>query len=99
MLQELRETVAAATELVAEIGLRFERGDPADELVARLESRLAGLTRPAVEVPDELRAEIADLLVRVRETVATGDGWLARTGPELATQHARERLRRAYGVT
>ena len=99
VLQELREMVAAATELVAEIGLRFERGDPADELVTRLESRLAVLTRPGVEVPDELRAAIAVLLVRVRETVAAGDEWLVRTGPELATQYARERLRRADGVT
>jgi hypothetical protein len=101
VLQELRETVAAATELVAEIGLRFKQGDPAEEQVARLESQLATLAEQAsgaAELPPGLQAEIAALLSRVGETVATGDEWLARTGPELATQHARQRLRRAYGV-
>lgn len=101
MLQELRELVAAATELVAEIGLRFKQGDSADEHVVQLESQLATLVQQAsgVELPPDLRTEIAALLSRVQETVATGDEWLARTGPELASQHARQRLRRAYGVT
>jgi hypothetical protein len=101
VLQELREQLAAATELVAEIGLRFKQGDAAEEQVALLESRLATLVPLAsgtVELPPDLRAEITELLSRVQETVATGDDWLARTGPELATQHARQRLRRAYGV-
>lgn len=92
--------MAAATELVAEIGLRFKQGDAAEEQVAQLESRLAAVAQQAgtVEVPSDLREKIAELLSRVQETVATGDEWLARTGPELATQHARQRLKRAYGV-
>lgn len=97
----MRELVADATNLVAEIGLRFKQGDPAVEQVALLESRLVTLTRQtsgAAEVPPDLRDQIAELLSRVRETVATGDEWLARTGPELATQHLRQRLKRAYGV-
>jgi hypothetical protein len=101
VLQELREQVAAATELVAEIGLRFKQGDSATEQVAQLESCLAALAQQVsgtVEVPSDLRDKIAELLSRVQETVATGDEWLAQTGPELATQHARQRLRRAYGV-
>jgi phage shock protein A len=94
--------VASATELVAEIGLRFKQGDSAAEQVAQLESRLAAISQRAsgaVELPPDLRDRIAALLSRVQETVAAGDEWLARTGPELATQHARQRLRRAYGVT
>jgi hypothetical protein len=51
-----------------------------------------------VEVPSDLQSEIVALLSRLGETVGIGDEWLARTGPELATQYARERLRRAYGV-
>ena len=96
------ETVAAATELVAEIGLRFKAGDAADDLLAQLDADLAALTRQAPgtaeELPEDLRTEIARLLSLVQTVVATGDEWLARTGPELASQHVRQRLQRAYGV-
>ena len=77
------------------------QGDPAEEQVAQLESRLAAMAQQVsgvVDVPPDVREQIAELLSRVQETVATGDEWLARTGPELATQHVRQRLRRAYGV-
>ena len=102
VLQELRETVTAATELVAEIALRFKQGDPAQEQVAQLESRLATVAQQvsgAVEVPPDLRDAIAALLSRVQDTVTAGTEWLAQTGPELAAQSARERLRRVYGVS
>ena len=96
------ETVAAATGLVAEIGLRFKAGDAADDLLAQLDADLAALTRPvpgtAEDLPEDLRTEIARLLSLVQTVVATGDEWLARTGPELASQHVRQRLQRAYGV-
>lgn len=96
------ETVAAATGLVAEIGLRFKAGDAADDLFARLDAVLAALARPvpgtAEDLPEDLRTEIARLLSLVQTVVATGDEWLARTGPELASQHVRQRLQRAYGV-
>jgi hypothetical protein len=102
VLQELRETVAAATDLVAEIGLRFKAGDPADELVSRLQTVLAGLFRQVAghtgELPDDIQTEIAELLDRVQTAVADGDEWLARAGPELASQYQRERLLRAYGA-
>ena len=98
----MRDTVTAATGLVAEIGIRFTAGDAADDLFARLEAALATLTRQAPGtaegLPDDLRAEIARLLSLVQTAVATGDDWLARTGPELASQHVRQRLQRAYGV-
>jgi hypothetical protein len=102
VLQEMRETVAGAASLVAEIGLRFKAGDPADDLVRRLETELATLAQltsgKAGALPDDLRTEIARLFSLVQETVATGDEWLARIGPELAAQHVRHRLKRAYGV-
>lgn len=89
--------MADATVLIAEIGVRFEAGDPAPELVDQLESRLAVLAPPA-ELPDELRADIAALLARVEATVSAGAEWLAQAGPELASKHTQQRLRRAYGV-
>lgn len=101
MLQELRNTVAAATQLVAEIGLRFKTGEAADELLARLDATIATLAQQAAGVenlPDDLRDEITQLLALVQEAVTTGDDWLARTGPEVASQYVRQRLNRAYGV-
>ena len=102
VLQELRELVAIATELIAEIDLRFKAGDPANELIRRLESTLAVLaqrTSGVTELPDDLRTEIAHLLSRVQDAVTTGDAWLDQTGPELAVQQLRQRLRRTYGRT
>jgi hypothetical protein len=101
VLQELRNTAAVATQLVAEIGLRFKTGEPADELLARLDATIATLAQQASGVenlPDDLRNEITQLLALVQEAVTTGDEWLARTGPEVASQHVRQRLNRAYGV-
>ncbi|QJW94377.1 hypothetical protein FTUN_1897 [Frigoriglobus tundricola] len=102
VLQEMRATVAGAAKLIAEIGVRFKSGDSALELIRRLETELATLFRLSAgkvhDLPDDLRTEIAQLLARVQATVAIGDDWLARTGPELATQHVRLRLKRAYGV-
>ncbi|WP_171470390.1 hypothetical protein [Frigoriglobus tundricola] len=98
----MRATVAGAAKLIAEIGVRFKSGDSALELIRRLETELATLFRLSAgkvhDLPDDLRTEIAQLLARVQATVAIGDDWLARTGPELATQHVRLRLKRAYGV-
>jgi len=101
VLQEVRNTVAVATRLVAEIGLRFKTGEPADELLGRLEATIATLAQQAAGVanlPDDLQNEITQLLALVQEAVTTGDEWLAQTGPELASQHVRQRLQRAYGV-
>ena len=102
VLQELRELVAVATKLIAEIDLRFKAGDPASELIRRLESTLAVLaqrTSGVTELPDDLRTEIAHLLSRVQDAVTTGDAWLDQTGPELAAQQLRQRLQRTYGRT
>jgi hypothetical protein len=88
--------------LVAEIGLRFKQGDSATEPIARLGARLTTLTQlaaEAVDLPPDVQEGIATLLTRIQETVALGDEWLARTGPELAAQHLRQRLRRVYGVS
>lgn len=101
VVQELRDATTEAGELLAEIVLRFKAGDAAEELLARLERRLAVLVpraADAVELPAELRDEIAELLVQVHEAVAAGTEWLDAAGPELATQHTRERLRRTYGA-
>jgi hypothetical protein len=94
----MRDAVTDASTLAAALGERFERGDAAPELVAQLGSRVAALAAGPDELPDELRTELAALLSRVETAVTAGDGWLTRTGPELATEHARLRLRRAYGV-
>jgi hypothetical protein len=99
VLQKLRETLSAATELVAEIALRFQAGDPAEEPLAQLHTLLTALPKPTADLPDELRAEIAQLLSRVQETVAVGEAWLTQAGPELESEQLRQRLRRTYGVT
>lgn len=98
MLQELRETLTAATSLVAEIGIRFKSGNPADELIAQLGSLLADLAPRAPELPPDLQAELTQLLTRVEETVFIGEDWLEWAGPEIASLQARERLRRKYGI-
>jgi hypothetical protein len=102
VLQELRETVAAAIKLVAEIDLRFKSGVPADELLGRLDAAIATLTQQATgvaDLPEDLRNEITQLFSLIQTAVTTGNEWLARTGPELASQHLRQRLHRAYGVS
>lgn len=105
MLQELRESVKAASDLVTEVEARFRSGDPAEGLlqalagcVSDIERRLAGAGQT---VPDELRAGLAQLLSRFQTAVTTGGSWLARSeadGLELASQHLQLRVRRAYGV-
>ncbi len=98
----MRATVAGAAKLIAEIGVRFKSGDSAPELIRRLETEIVNLFRltsgKVDDLPDDLRNEIAKLLALVQTTVAVGDDWLARTGPELASQHVRQRLRRTYGI-
>lgn len=97
----MRETVATATQLVAEIDLQLKTGAPADELLTRLDATLATLTQQATGAassPDDLRNEITQLFALVQTAITTGNEWLARTGPELASQHLRQRLHRAYGV-
>jgi hypothetical protein len=98
VLQELRETLTAATNLVAAIGIRFKAGDSADELIAQLTTLLTTLAEHAADLTPDLRTELTQLLARVEETVALGDNWLRQAGPELASQQTRERLRRTYGV-
>jgi hypothetical protein len=95
----MRVMIAAATTVVAEIAVRFQNGDPATDALQRLQrTLLPALARHAAggDLPDDIRAQIAALLDRVRAAVATGDQWLARTEPELIAQQARLRLRRAY---
>jgi hypothetical protein len=99
VLQELRETICTAKALVAEIGIRFKSGSPADELIAQLGALLATLPQHSNEIPNDLQAELTELLSRVEESVLIGDNWLQQTGPELASQQLRQRLRRTYGVT
>jgi hypothetical protein len=101
VLQELRETVTAANQLVAEIDFRFKTGAPAGELLARLDTVIATLAQQATgvaELPDDLKNEITRLFSLVQTAIATGNEWLALTGPELASQHLRHRLHRVYGV-
>jgi hypothetical protein len=101
VLQELRKTVATATKLVTEIDLRFKTGASADELLGRLDDAIATLTQQATgvaDLPEDLRNEITRLFSLVQTAIATGNEWLARTGPELASLHLRQRLQRAYGV-
>jgi hypothetical protein len=98
----LRATVVGAAKRIAEIDVRFKSGDSALELIRQLETDIATVFRltsgKVDDLPDDLRNEIANLLALVQATIAVGDDWLARTGPELATQHVRLRLRRAYGI-
>lgn len=101
VVQELRDATAEVRELLAEIGLRFKAGDAAEELLIRLEQRLAALVSQmssTAELPLEMRDEITELLSRVHEAVAAGTEWLDATGPELASQNTQVRLRRTYGV-
>ncbi len=102
MLQELRVCVIAANELVAEIGARFEQGDPADEQTERLASLIATIGRlvaTTAALPDDLNTEIAGLLARVQATTMVGDRWLEATaGPELATLHMQARVQKVYGL-
>jgi hypothetical protein len=104
VLQELRVTVTTATELVAEIGDRFNTGDAAPELTARLAALVATLELQLARVgtvPAELQTDIAGLLALVRTTTMTGGRWLdaAAEVPELAVSHMRARLQKLYGAS
>jgi hypothetical protein len=98
VLQEVRDAVAAATELAAEIGQRFKSGDSADEALARLAELLSRLPAHPGPLPDDLRSALAELEARVGSAVEAGGAWLADTGPALAAGRVRDRLNRAYGV-
>ena len=98
MVQELRETLAEAAALVADLGVRFKSGDAAGESITRLQALVATLTA-APDLPDDLRPQLDQLLDAVRQTLAAGDEWLARAGPELETQQLRRRVQKTYGVT
>jgi hypothetical protein len=98
VLQEVRETVAAATALAAEIGLRFKSGDPADDALARLAELLTRLPALPHPLPDDLRATLDELSARVASAVGTGSEWLSDSGTAIAAERVRDRLNRAYGV-
>ncbi|MBA4065288.1 MAG: hypothetical protein C0501_16575 [Isosphaera sp.] len=100
MLQDFRVAVRAAADLAAEVGLRFELGDPADDLLPALSARLAEVEGLAgTDPPPEARAELDRLLGLIRVAVGGGEDWLRRPfGLELASQHLRARVRRAYGL-
>lgn len=97
----MQATIAAATETVADIDKRFKAGDPAADALDRLRTLLTTLVEraPAVgAVPPEMRSQIVTLLSALDATVAAGTDWLTTADQELASHHARHRLRRAYGV-
>lgn len=98
MLQEVRDTVAAATALAAEIGLRFKSGDPADDALARLSELLTRVAAHTGPVPDDLRTALAELSAHMTAALSVGGEWLSGTGTAIATERVRDRLNRAYGV-
>lgn len=98
MLQEVRETVAAANALAAEIGLRFKSGDPADDILARLTELLDRMPALPDALPEDLHRALAELSARVSTAIDTGGSWLADTGTALSADRVRDRLHRAYGV-
>lgn len=103
VLQELRETLTVANTLIAAIGIRFKSGEPAEDLIAQLSALLAILSQQTKDlpkdIPSDLQAELTQLFSCVDESVSIGENWLRETGPELASQQLRQRLRRTYGVT
>jgi hypothetical protein len=103
MLQELREAVRVASELVSETASRLRQGDPAPELLERLASRVADIERlvpRAGALPEDLRADIAKLLSDFDLAVRGGDDWLTNVGgTEIASQQVTDRLRQAYGLS
>jgi hypothetical protein len=96
----MRVTIAAATKAVAEIAVRFKNGDSADDAIRRLNVLVPVLVRYTTvgDLPDEVRAELAQLFDRIRDAVATGDEWLVQTEPELIALQVQKRLRRVYGM-
>jgi hypothetical protein len=103
VLQELIVLLKAATELVDEIHVRFDRGDAANDLVARLVAQTTLIQRYMArlrdELPNECRMLFARLLKGVQSAVNGGDAWLSRAaGPELASEVLRQRICKTYGV-
>lgn len=98
MLQELRDTVAAATALAAEIGLRFKSGDSADDALVRLAELLDRMPVLPDALPDDLRRALTELSASVGTAIDAGGSWLADTGPAITADRVRDRLHRAYGV-
>jgi hypothetical protein len=93
----------AATELVEEIHVRFDRGDAANDLVARLVAQTTLIQRYMArlqgELPTECRMQLAKLMKGVESAVNDGDAWLSgAAGPELASEVLRQRICRTYGV-
>jgi hypothetical protein len=102
MLQDFRASVRAAADLAVEVGRRFELGDPADDLLPALAAKLAEVEARAAgagDLPPDARADLDRLLALIRVAVGGGEDWLRRPfGLELASQHLRARVRRAYGL-
>lgn len=101
MVQEFREAVKAAADLLDEVGARFRLGDPAENLLPALAARMADIELRASlvgpELPLEFRTEIEGLLARLRDVVSSGEGWLTGAGGiELASHHLRQRVRKVY---
>jgi hypothetical protein len=98
VIQEVRDTVAAATALATEIGLRFKSGDAADGALAELAELVARVPAVPEPVPDDLRAALDELNTRVTTALRAGGAWLADSGSAIAAERVRDRLNRAYGV-
>ncbi len=96
MVQEMREALSEATTLLEEIAIRFQAGDPAEELTTRLGDLLATLGR--VTLLPELNREFHVLAHGLEQAIATGQQWLDQASEQLATHQLRQRLQRAYGL-
>jgi hypothetical protein len=94
----------AATELVREIKVRFERGDAARELVSRLVTQTTIIQRYIARLGNDLPKDVTDqigkLFTDVKAVVECGDNWLSKAaGPELAAEVVRSRVCRTYGLS
>jgi hypothetical protein len=103
VLQELLVLLKAATELVEEIQVRFDRGDAAADLVASLVTQTTliqrYIARLGAELPNECSLQFAKLIEGVQSAVGGGNTWLSRAaGPELATEVLRQRICKTYGL-
>lgn len=91
--------VGAADAVLAEVVDGFSRGDAPTEGIDRLAALLAGFERAiqSGRLPAErVQITASRLLARMAEATAVGSEWLDRARPELATQHQRERVHKAY---
>jgi hypothetical protein len=104
VLQELMVILKVTSDLVNEITARFEQGDAAEKLVARLVSQATIIERYVARIGDgltsECQLEIALLLENVQAAVKCGKDWLTQAdGPELATLNIQWRICQAYGLS